>query len=149
MRRRQGSGRRAVTLVENMVVLPVFLTLVLGMVDLAVGVLHYHLVVDAARAAARQAMVHGSQATQLGPWGPQQVGPLTAQDNHPLVVAILPEMSCLDDGATVTAVWPDGDNQRDSRVCITVQSVYQPALTYLFGNVTFNLSASSTMPIAH
>jgi hypothetical protein len=94
-------------------------------------------------------MVHGSQATQLGVWGPQQVGPLLAQDSNPLAVAISPQLSCLDDAATVTAVWPNGDNQCNSPVCVTVQSTYQPIMTSIFGKVTFNLSASSTLPIAH
>ena len=68
-----------------------------------------------------------------------QVGPLSAQDSNPLAVAVCAELSCLDPAATITAVWPDGDNQFDSRVCVTVQSPYQPTLTYIFGNVTFNL----------
>ncbi len=53
---------------EAAITLPVFLFLVLGMMDLGIAVQRRNLVAEAARMGARQAIVHGSDAVQLGPW---------------------------------------------------------------------------------
>ncbi len=64
----RNSGRRGATLVETALCLPVFLLLVFGMIDLGFAVQRRNLASEAARIGARQAIVHGSDAVQLGSW---------------------------------------------------------------------------------
>lgn len=72
MRRSQKNTRACCrigsTLVETAFTLPVFLILVFGMIDLGIGVQRRNLAAEAARIGARQALVHGSDAEQLGTW---------------------------------------------------------------------------------
>src|SRR5262245_23946616 len=74
MRQPLSVKRRGATLVEGAVVLLAFLLLILGVIDLGVGVLRYHVVAQAARAGARQAIVHGNQSPRAtSSWGPGTV----------------------------------------------------------------------------
>jgi Flp pilus assembly protein TadG len=143
--------RRGATIVEMAIVLMVFLTLVLGMLDLGLGVFHYHVLGQAARQGARQAIVHGNLADRLGPWGPQGFT-VTAEDASPLVAAIRPVLAGFDlSQVTIQAEWPDGGNDpsSDQRVRVTVSAPYRPIITFIFGNPTYTLQATSTMFIAH
>ena len=147
-RRRPG----AVSL-EAVVIFAVFMTLCLGMLDLGIGVLQYHLVSEAARQGARQAIVHGQMAPagwNGGPWGPSTVNVKANVTGVPLVTAIQPYLVGIDlSQVTIKAQWLDGGNSADQRVSVTVTSTYQPSITLIFGNTTYSLSAASTMPIAH
>ena len=62
--------RRGATAIELAIVLTLFLTLVFGMLDLGIAVFRYHIVCEAARQGARQAIVHGKLSDKLGTWGP-------------------------------------------------------------------------------
>lgn len=62
-RRRSGA-----VLVEAAITLPVFLLIVFGTIDLGIAVQRWHLCAEAARIGARMAIVHGSDASELGPW---------------------------------------------------------------------------------
>lgn len=148
--RSAGARRRGATLVEAAVVFLVFLTLILGALDLGIAVFRSHVLAGAARQAARQAVVHGSMATPLGTWGPAPVGPVTAEDPSPLPQAVAAYLPGLDPASvTVQAEWPDGGNAWGQRVRVTVTAPYQPALTGLFGAGPITLSATATMRIAH
>ncbi len=106
--RRVPRERQGVTLAESAIVLSVFLLLVLGMVDLAVGVFRSNMVSGAARQASRQACVHGLLATDS--WGPATLGPLTGTDSHPLALALQPWLTGLDlSQLQITVEWPDLD----------------------------------------
>jgi hypothetical protein len=50
---------------------------------------------------------------------------------------------------TITVAWPDGNNNVESRVQATLNTTWHPLVLFIFGNLTVNLSASSTMPVAH
>jgi Flp pilus assembly protein TadG len=135
--------RRGAVLVETALVLLVFLLLILGMLDLGIAVLRNHLVAEAARQGARQAIVHGSKATQLGTW-------TAGNYQAPLRQFVLPLLPGIDpDTVAVQADWPDGGNDPGQRVRVTVSTSYRPIITLLFGSPSFNLSATSVMPIAH
>ena len=158
MRVRSPRRRRGATLVEAAIVLGAFLTLVLGMLDLAVGVLRYHVVSEAARQGARLAIVHGALCLpdyDGGPWGPAPLDVAGTADNVPLVAALKRPnppgfLTALDLTETrIHVEWPDGGNQPDQLVRVTVSTSYRPILTFLFGNPRFMLRATSTMPIAH
>jgi len=149
--RRVGPCRRGATMVEMAIVLMVFLTLVLGMLDLGTAVFRNHVLAQAARQGVRQAIVHGSMADKLGPWGPATVSG-TAESGHPLIAAIRPLLTGFALGeVTVLAEWPDGGNDvsEDHRVRVTVSAPYRPVVLFIFGNPTYTLRGTSTMTIAH
>ena len=73
--KRRGQRPGAVSL-EGLVIFGVLMTLCLGMLDLGIGVFQYHIVSEAARQGARQAIVHGQMAPagwNGGPWGPSTI----------------------------------------------------------------------------
>lgn len=144
--------RRGAAAAETAVVLLVFLMLILGMIDLGIGVAANNALSYSARDAARQAMVHGQLAPagwQGGPWGPGAMDqtwdggagggtlrqPLAAE--FPLT------------NVRTHVEWPDGSNQPGNRVRVTVSGEYHPAVAYLFGDPAISMRASSTMLIAH
>jgi Flp pilus assembly protein TadG len=145
------AGRRGVTTVEAALVFLAFLTLVLGMLDLGLAVFRNHLVCEAARQGARQAIVHGSLApSATGVWGPDPVGPVQANDPNALAQAVQPFVADFDPGAvTVQARWLDGGNAPGQRVQVTVNATYPLLLPSLVGVSSLSLHATSTMPVAH
>jgi Flp pilus assembly protein TadG len=136
--------------VEAALVIPVFLGLVVGMIDLGIGVLHWCVLSEAARQGARQAIVHGALApSSVGSWGPTTYGPAAATDSSPIAAAVRAALAGMDPSTvTVKVEWPDGDNQPDHSVRVTLTHTYRP-LTGLIFSSTFSLGAGSTMRIAH
>lgn len=147
------AARRAALTVETAVILPALLLLVLGMVDLSVAVMRYHVLTAAARHGARVASVHGQLCPagwQGGPWGPNQVSVTANSTGIPLADVIRPVLPGFDlDRTDVQAVWLDGGNAEGQRVQVTLTTKYQPMLTAILGKTAFTLSASSTLTIAH
>lgn len=154
-RRKPHLRRRGAAAVEMALILLIFLTLVLGMLDLGIGVFRYHLVAQAARQGARQAIVHGSRADRLGPWGPDAfLGSAEDEDAHQIVRTIVRFLPTFDPAeVTLQAERIDGGNvfegPRRDRVRVTVSAPFRPIMTFIFGNPTFTLLGTSTMPIAH
>jgi Flp pilus assembly protein TadG len=145
--RRRRSGA---TLVEGAVVLGVLFLLVLAMLDLGILVFRQHVLSSAARHLSREASVHGSRATLLGPWGPNNVGPVAASHTGPIPSAVRPELFGMDPAeVTVTAEWPDGTNEAGSRVRITLTTDHRLVLASVFGSSPRRLVATSTVPISH
>jgi Flp pilus assembly protein TadG len=145
--------RRGATLAETAIVISVFLILVLGLLDLGIGVLRYNSVSHAARQGARQAMVHGALApagVQGGPWGPGTISAPATASGIPAVAALQPFLfTCDPPSTTIQVAWPDGNNQPGNRVSVTVTTPYQPMMTFIFGNPSITLQATSTVTIAH
>ncbi len=150
---RRSRRRPGAVSIEAVVIFLVFMTLCLGMLDLGIGVLQYHLVSEAARQGARQAIVHGQMAPagwNGGPWGPSTINEKANATGIPLVTSIQPYLVGIDlTQATIKAQWLDGGNAADQRVSVTVTTTYQPSITFIFANTTYSLSATSIMPIAH
>jgi hypothetical protein len=129
------------------IVLMVFLTLVLGMLDLGIAVFRTHVLANAAREGARKAIVHGGMAPES--WGPATYAG-TANSADPIPTAVQPFLTGLDlSQVTVQASWPEGSNGLEKPVQVTLSMPYQPVMTFIFGNPTFTLSGSSTMQILH
>ena len=144
-------SRRGATVLEMAIILPLFLTLALGMLDLGIAVFRYHIITEAARQGTRQAIVHGSRSNE--PWGPAAYSG-TGNDAHPLVDALheLLFNSGLDlSQVTIQAEWPDAGNDpmEENRVQVSVSVPYHPIVTFIFGNPTYTLQATSTMIICH
>ena len=146
-------ARRGAATTEAALVLPVFLTLVLGAIDVSVGVARYNSLSQAARHGARQAVVHGNQARagwNGGPWGPDTIDQPATAAGVPAVDAVRPMLvHCPLGESRVRVEWPDGSNEPGKPVRVTVTSTYRPMVAFLFGNPAIPLTASSTMPIAH
>src|SRR4051794_35321889 len=67
---RQAACRRGAAMIETAFILIPLLIMTVGLLDFAVGVYRYHILSEAARQLARNAIVHGQYADRLGQWGP-------------------------------------------------------------------------------
>jgi hypothetical protein len=140
---RRSNRRRAGVLVEFALVYPILLLLVLGMLDLSLAVLRFNQVSLVARHACRQAIVHGQYAPDG--WKGGKWGPTTMMDD-----AVKPHLGTFDLAETHIVVdWLENSNNVEKNVKVTVSTPYRPMITYIFGNPSWTLQASSTMPIAH
>jgi Flp pilus assembly protein TadG len=150
MRRLRSAKRRGAAAVETAIVLLVFVVLVLGMLELSIAVLRYNIVSQAARQAARQAIVRGELAPpKLSEWGPASFS-RNANAADPTVEAIQPYLTGLDLNNTTIAIdWIDGSTKIQKRVRVTIVTSHQPFLTFIFGSSAWTLNGVSTMQITH
>ncbi|MCI0456602.1 MAG: pilus assembly protein [Gemmataceae bacterium] len=148
MRQLRPVRRRGATLVEGAIVLSAFLLLILGVIDLGMGVLRYHVVAQAARAGARQAIVHGNQTPRAtSSWGPSTITVKGDDTSSEVSNAIRPYLTGLNPAnVDIKVEWPAGTNDMDAPVRVTVTTSHQPML--LFDIAAIPLTASSTMRIA-
>ncbi len=147
-RTRAMAARRGATAVELAIVLLVFLTLVLGMLDLGIAVFRSHVLAHAAREGTRKAMVHGSLAVEE--WAPVAFSGPADADGHPIVGLIRPSLTGLDlSEVTVGIDWPEEDNSILKPVRVTLSTPYQPIMLFIFGNPTYTIQHTSTMLIVH
>lgn len=145
-------SRRGATMVESTVTLAAFLMLVLGMLDLGVGILHYNTVSTAARMGGRAAIVHGSLAPpELSAWDGQG-----AKDGVISVIGpLLTATGVRPDEIDVEVIYADGPdagtttNDPGDTVTVQVTVPYKPAVGSLLGLSRINLMAKSTMSISH
>jgi hypothetical protein len=115
---------------------------------LGMCVLRYHLVAEAAREGARQAIVHGEYSSSR--WGPSTLGPIKGDDAHPLAHAVMPMLIYVDPSAvTIQADWLDGDNEVDHRVRVTVTVQQALILPSLLGIDSLTVGSQTTMQIVH
>jgi hypothetical protein len=164
------SRRRGATLVEAAVSISLFLTLVVGMLDLGITLFRRHVLSQAARQGARIAIVHGYLApnhSAADSWGPtpsyfpalgsrslyadaayQEV---RADDpNDALAAAIRPYLPGIDPSTvTLQIAWPEGDNDVGNRVTVTVTAPASHVLRMFATGPGAVLGASSTMTIVH
>jgi hypothetical protein len=145
--------RRGISLAETGIVIVVFLFLILGMMDLGIGVFRHNTISQAARQGARQASVHGELALDGwngGKWGPTTIDQPATATGIPVVETIRPSLvGCNLKETRILVEWPDGGNRLEQRVRVTITTTYRPFFTSLLGNSPITLRASSTMPIAH
>jgi hypothetical protein len=134
----------------------VFLTLAVGMVDLALAVLQNQLVSEASRQGARIASVHGSLAPVDGSgssWGPASYfGAGNAADAIPTALRNAGALAGLDtSNVAISVEWPTGGNsvQNGDIVKFTVRTTWMPVFGYIFGKSPYKLSATSITPVAH
>ncbi len=171
LQRRKRPIRRGAALIEAAIILPVFLFLALGTIDLGMAVFMNHQVAQASRQAARIASVHGSLAPSSmaggGPWGTAAYGWYYANNQDAITNAISGSgaFGVLNPSTTqYLMTWPQGFNNATSpytpanpsyqppgtnTVQVQVKTTWTPLFFYVFGNKTVTLSATSIMPIAH
>lgn len=157
IRRRKRPIRRGAALVEAAIILPVFLLLSLGTIDLGLAVFQNHAVAEASRQGARIASVHGSLAPSGwngGPWGTTAYsGAGNSSDTIPSTISAAGALAGLNPAnVTISVSWPDGGNTagpNGDRVQVTVSTTWTPLVTYIFGGKSIPLGATSIMRIAH
>jgi len=161
------------SLVEFALVLPLFLAILIGMVDIGRGIWANNVIANAAREAARYAIVHGGTGTNPCPVGP----PVTTGSNKtviPVASTTCPYPSPSKEGVrdaarnfTIAAGFPvtvyvcyglscSGDtdtsgatNARGTPVTVLVTSEVPMIVPKLVGVNQINISASSTMLVSH
>lgn len=170
---RRGRPDRGQGLVEFALVLPIFLAILVGMVDIGRAVWANNAVANAAREAARYAAVHGGSRENPCPVGP----PVTTGANATIIPPAstsCPYPSPSKEGIRVTArnftiasgypitVYvcygtdcsgdtdaPGATNARGTRVTVTVTSEVPMILPKLVGIDQIDVSATSTMLVNH
>ena len=156
------ADRRGATLVEAVICILAFLTLVLGMLDLGLTVSRYNTVSEAARLGGRIAIVRGSKAAVLKAADGKSVDEMIHDKIDPLLRAqgvsgpITLGIEYFDrsvanygDSNSTTndpAVTTAGDT-----VTVTVSIPHTTLMTFIFGvsNSNPTLTGKSTMGIAH
>lgn len=145
------SRKSGATTVEMAIALSVFVTLILGVVDLGYGVFRHHVLSQASRQLARQAIVRGELADELQAWGPAEIS-VTADAGNAVTDFIGPKLVGWNlSEVSVNVSWIDGDHDvRDgNRVHVKMTAPYRPIMTFILGNPSIDLYASSTMTMAH
>lgn len=182
MSRHQGAGRRdqapnrsrGQALVEFALIIPVFLALLMGILDFGRVVWATTSLSSAAREAARFAIVHGGAATDPCPAGPPGPDSLRTDSIPPTIVASgscpypSPSKLSIKDAATTAALaggsnitvtvcygtgcsgdTDTGTNARGTPVTIVITSTVNLVTGALLGKSSFSLSGSSTMLVNH
>jgi hypothetical protein len=137
-------------------VLSLFFVMLFGILELSIAVFRYHAVGHLSRQIARMAIVRGEMAIAapmgLGRWGPGTYGPQVLGESSgadPIASTTSRYLAGLDpDRTTVQIEWPEGSNRLEMPVRVTVETAYEPFITFLFTS-TWTLRGVSTMSIAH
>ncbi len=158
---------RGQALAEFAIVIPVFLMMLLGVVDLGRAVWATTSLDSAAREAARFAIVHGgtgSDSCPVGPTGPSSVAttaspscPYPAPSVQSIVDTALNYAAAGGENLTVSVCYKPsisspgctGDNSRGMVVVVTVTSQVHLVTPALLGLGAFSLSGSSSMVVNH
>ena len=168
--RARGAGQ---SLVEFALVLPLFLTILIGMVDVGRAIWANNVIANAAREAARYAIVHGGTKTNACPVGP----PVTTGSNQTVIPAASttcpypsPSKEGIREAArsfAIAAGFPvtiyvcyglncSGDtdisgatNARGTPVTVMVTSQVPMIVPKLVGINSLNVDATSSMLVSH
>lgn len=140
MPRRDDRGQ---ALVEFALILPVLLVLILGLLDVARAVWQENSLAFAAREATRYAITHGSAANAPVPY--------CSSCSNSTITAVVQQYAIGVPNITVTMSYPDGNNDRGSRVSVdaTAPFVPLPSQYLLNGALTVTLRGGSNMVIQH
>ncbi len=145
--RRVAGARRAAhrdegqSLVEFALILPVLLLLVLGLFDVARAVWQENTLAFAAREATRYAIVHGSASSS----------PIASCSNcsNSTLLSVVQQNAIGVPNISITVNYPDGNNDRSSRVSVdaTAPFVPLPSEYLLNGALTVTLRGGSMLVI--
>ncbi len=140
-RRDEGQG-----VVEFALILPLFVVLVVGLLDVARAVWQENTLAFAAREGTRYAIVHGTlSSSPTGPGAPT----FTAPDQDSAVTAAVLRYTSGLSNVTVKSVWPDSNANRDSRVTVVASAPFVPFASqyFLSGALRVTLTGGSTMAV--
>jgi Flp pilus assembly protein TadG len=144
------SRPRGVTVVESALVLSTLLMILLTMLDMGLAVLQNNSLSEAARWTAREAIVRGEKAPpERTAWGPSTYDG-TAADQTEQAAVVRKSLTAFNPADVhVRLEWPDGGNEIDRKVRVTLTYQYEPILPFPFLGNLYRLSAVSTMTITH
>jgi Flp pilus assembly protein TadG len=135
-------------MIETAFILIPLLILTVGLLDFAIGVYRYHILSEAARQLARNAIVHGQYANRLGQWGPATYTG-TANASTAIANSVRPYLVGIDPAAvSISVQWPETTNEVEKSVRTTLTTAFHPLFTSWFGS-SISLRAQSEMKIAH
>lgn len=135
-------------MIEAGLIITSLFLLTIGLLDFSIGVYRYHILSEAARQLARNAIVHGQFADRLGPWGPSAYSN-TANSSNAIANVVRPYLVGIDPAAvSISVAWPEGSNEVEKAVRTTLSTAFHPILTHWFGS-SMTLRAISEMKIAH
>jgi Flp pilus assembly protein TadG len=158
---------RGQALVETALVLPVFLALLLGIVDMGRAVWATTSLASAAREAARFAIVHGGNANTVCPVGPPSATtvipvadascPYPSPSTQSIINAATAAAIAGGSNVTVTLCYglnctgnnSTGTNDRGTPVTVVVTSQVDLVVPAILGRSSFTLSGSATMVVNH
>ena len=127
-------------MIEFAFVLPIFLLVVTGLLDVARAVWQENTLAYAAREGTRYAIVHGSGFPEANP-------PASALDRvaFPLYttgIQTVVQQAAVGIGGTitVTSTWPDNCNDRNCRVAVVATSQFVPLPSYYMLGSTFQIT---------
>jgi Flp pilus assembly protein TadG len=131
----------AQALVEFAIVLPILLLAILGLLDLARAVAQENSLAFAAREGTRYAIVHGSLAASPIPY--------CASCTNDTMTGVVTQAAIGVPDVNVTIGYPDGNNDRNSRVFVDVTAAFVPLPSqYLLnGALTITLRGGSMLVI--
>jgi Flp pilus assembly protein TadG len=160
---------RGQALVETALVLPVFLALLLGIVDMGRAVWATTSLASAAREAARFAIVHGGNANTVCPVGPPSATtvipvadascPYPSPSTQSIINAATAAAIAGGSNVTVTVCYglnctgntntAGATNDRGTPVTVVVTSRVDLVVPAILGRSSFTLSGSATMVVNH
>lgn len=130
---RRSEGGQAI--VEFALTIPILLLLMIGVLDVGRGFQAYVSLGNAVREAAREAALHGADAS--AEWGP------TANDAN-VVTAVRGRIAGIrTEDVAVTSSWPSSSNAAGSEVVVGATYTFQPIAFAFLGGVSMPMSASS------
>ena len=131
-------GDRAQAIVEFAFVLPIFLLVVTGLIDVARAVWQENTLAYAAREGSRYAIVHGAG-------GNPRVGPISSTLNPSIyntgnIVTVVRNAAIGVAGVDVTVDYPDAGNNRNQRVVVDATAPFVPLPSYYLLGSAFQIT---------
>lgn len=126
----QGQG-----LVEFALTVPMLLLLLIGVLDVGRGFQAYVSLGNAVREGAREAALHGADAS--APWGPAANSASVVSAVRGRIVGVRTE------DVAVTSSWPSGTNAAGSEVVVGATYTFQPIAFAFLGGVSMPMSATT------
>lgn len=123
------------SLVEFALTVPILLLLMIGAIDVGRAFQAYTSLGNAVREAARDAAVHGADASS--PWGP------TANDAN-VTTAVRGRIAGIrTQDVAVTSSWPGGSNAQGQEVIVSATYTFRPIALAFLGGVSTPMSATT------
>lgn len=141
---------RGAVAVESALVMSLLITTLFFILEMGLTVVRYNILSAAARAAAREAIVHGSRSSpERTPWGPAEVSGNAGDGSAPALIAAPYLVTLNPADVSLKVTWPDGDNRAGDRVRVSLHYVATPRIPLLDLPSLYDLHAESTMQIVH
>lgn len=146
---RHRASHRGQALVEFALVFPVFLLLLMSVIEFGRFIVAYEAANNAVREGARYAIVHGYYSIAPvgpGPAAPDNACPPTTASATPVQSVVQANAYTLPPATDIEVCWPDGTNVRGNRVLVSADFPFK-VLIPLVPLPQINIHAESTLVI--